>query len=113
MFQLLHYMPTLAFLISYDHCYVQQCTVVYCAADIPTKSTTIFYEAKMFIINFLQLVIGNMLQTRRQRVVFVTSESTCEISLTREQMHSGIEIEDLIVSNVIISHSNFISTHKY
>ncbi|GLV31110.1 Phosphopantothenoylcysteine synthetase [Carabus blaptoides fortunei] len=35
-----------------------------------------------------KLVIANILQTRRQRVVFVTPESTYELVLTREQLHS-------------------------
>lgn len=54
-----------------------------------------------------------MLQTRRQRVVFVTPDSSYEVVLPREQMLSGMEIEDLIVSNVIANHSDFISQHKY
>lgn len=58
-------------------------------------------------IHFLQLVIGNMLQTRRQRVVFVTKDNSYDVSLTREQMLNGMEIEDLIVSNVVINHSDF------
>ncbi|GJQ82054.1 putative DNA / pantothenate metabolism flavoprotein [Trypoxylus dichotomus] len=43
-----------------------------------------------------KLVIGNLLQTRRQKVVFVTPESSYEVSLSREQMINGMEIEDLI-----------------
>lgn len=61
----------------------------------------------------LQLVIGNILQTRRNRVVFVTPENNYEIVLTREQLLSGMEIEDTIVSNIIESHSEFIAQHKY
>lgn len=55
-----------------------------------------------------KLVIGNMLQTRRQRVIFVTHENSFEVSLTREQMLSGIEIEETIVNHVIMSHDQFI-----
>ncbi|KRT82949.1 hypothetical protein AMK59_3292 [Oryctes borbonicus] len=60
-----------------------------------------------------KLVIGNLLQTRRQKVVFVTPESSYEVSLSREQMINGIEIEDLIVCNVVLNHSNFIASFKY
>lgn len=60
-----------------------------------------------------KLVVGNMLQTRRQKVVFVTPESSYEVLLSREQMINGMEIEDLIVSNVVISHSNFLASFKY
>lgn len=56
-----------------------------------------------------QLVIGNILQTRRQRVVFVTPDSSYEVTLTREQILSGMEIEDLIVSNIIANHTDFIA----
>ncbi|XP_074027702.1 phosphopantothenoylcysteine synthetase [Leptinotarsa decemlineata] len=59
------------------------------------------------------LVIGNLLQTRRTRVVFVTPSTSFEVCLTREQMLSGIEIEDMIVSNVISSHTEFIKEHHY
>lgn len=65
------------------------------------------------VVDFLQLVIGNMLQTRRQRVVFVTKDSSYDVSLTREQMLNGMEIEDLIVSNVVINHSDFLSCRQY
>lgn len=61
-----------------------------------------------------KLVIGNMLQTRRQKVVFVTPESSFEVSLTRDQLINGMEIEDLIVSNVVINHSSFVASYtKY
>lgn len=54
-----------------------------------------------------------MLQTRRQRVVFVTPDSSYEVTLTREQILSGMEIEDVIVADVISNHTEFISQHKY
>jgi phosphopantothenate-cysteine ligase len=60
-----------------------------------------------------KLVIGNMLQTRRQKVVFVTKDSSYEVVLKREEILNGMEIEDPIVSNVIASHSEFLKTHQY
>ncbi|XP_022919672.1 phosphopantothenate--cysteine ligase [Onthophagus taurus] len=60
-----------------------------------------------------KLVIGNILQTRRQKVVFVTPESSYEVSLTRDQMMNAMEIEDLIVSNIVIGHSDYIGSFKY
>lgn len=57
-----------------------------------------------------KLVIGNMLQTRRQKVVFVTHDNSYECMLTREQMLNGLEIEDLIVSNCIACHDQFVSS---
>lgn len=54
-----------------------------------------------------------MLQTRRQKVVFVTKDSSYDVSLTREQMLNGMEIEDSIVNNVIANHSEFLKKHQY
>ncbi|XP_018334671.1 phosphopantothenate--cysteine ligase [Agrilus planipennis] len=58
-----------------------------------------------------KLVIGNILQTRRNKVVFVSPENSYEISLTREQVLNGMEIESQIVSNVISCHSHFLKTN--
>ncbi|CAH0559329.1 unnamed protein product [Brassicogethes aeneus] len=60
-----------------------------------------------------KLVIGNILQTRSSRVVFVTPDNNYEVVLTREQQLNGMEIEDGIVSNVIISHTEFMKNSKY
>lgn len=54
-----------------------------------------------------KLVIANILQTRRNRVVLVTLTSSEEIILTKEQAHSGLEIEEPIVSEVIQRHEEF------
>ncbi|KAK5649970.1 hypothetical protein RI129_000999 [Pyrocoelia pectoralis] len=60
-----------------------------------------------------KLVIGNILQSRRYRVIFVTPQSNYEVLLTRDQIINGMEIEDSIVANVVDSHSEFISTIQY
>lgn len=54
-------------------------------------------------------MIGNILQTRKQRVVFVTPEESYEINLTREQIHHGIEIEDPIVQNIVDRHTEILN----
>lgn len=48
-----------------------------------------------------QLVIANVLQTRKNRVVFVTPSNSYEVHLTREQTLQGLEIEELIVADVV------------
>ncbi|XP_054003300.1 phosphopantothenate--cysteine ligase [Hylaeus anthracinus] len=59
------------------------------------------------------LVIANMLQTRKQRVIIVSQENEYVISLTDEQLNKGVEIEQLIVSDLIDRHEYFIrSTEK-
>lgn len=48
-----------------------------------------------------KLVIANILQTRKHRVVIVTPTTYHEIVLTKEQAHSGLEIEEPIVNEVV------------
>lgn len=67
----------------------------------------------IYFTNCLQLVIGNILQTRRHKVIFVNPENSFELSLNREQILSGLEIEDLIVTSIVQQHSEFISNSKY
>lgn len=54
-----------------------------------------------FLIVYLQLVIANILQTRKHRVVFVTPTSSYEVHLSREQGLQGLEIEEPIVGDVV------------
>jgi phosphopantothenate-cysteine ligase len=51
-----------------------------------------------------QLVIGNLLQTRKKEVIFVTLEETEKYSLTDEEEKEGKEIEEIIVPEVIKRH---------
>lgn len=55
-----------------------------------------------------KLVIANILQTRRHRVVLVTPTTSEEIIMTKEQAHSGLEIEEPIVSEVCKRHEEFL-----
>lgn len=54
------------------------------------------------------LVIGNMLQTRRTRVIFVSPDSEEEVKLSEEQIINGIEVEKEIVGKVVEEHRKFI-----
>lgn len=54
--------------------------------------------------NFFQLVIANMLQTRKQLVVIVSKETNYVLSLTNEQLDNGNEIEQLIVKDLVEKH---------
>ncbi|CAK9830465.1 Uncharacterized protein C4B3.18 [Anthophora retusa] len=59
------------------------------------------------------LVIANMLQTRKQQVTFVSQENNYVISLSNEQLKKGEEIERLIVTALVEKHKSFIkSTEK-
>lgn len=54
------------------------------------------------------LVIANMLQTRKQQVVIVSKETDYILSLTNEQLNDGDEIEQLIVNDISEKHTKFI-----
>ncbi|VDN27902.1 unnamed protein product [Gongylonema pulchrum] len=55
-----------------------------------------------------QLVIGNILMTRKERVVFVTQASKEEMRLSDQQKADGIELEQLIVDKLVVMHSNLL-----
>lgn len=57
-----------------------------------------------------RLVIANMLQTRKHRVIFVTPNTSYEVHLTREQALAGLEIEEPIVADVVEKHGEFIAS---
>ncbi|KAH8360236.1 hypothetical protein KR093_011463 [Drosophila rubida] len=57
-----------------------------------------------------KLVIANVLQTRKHRVVFVTPTDSYELHLSREQALQGLEIEEPIVADVVQKHGDFISS---
>lgn len=54
------------------------------------------------------LVIANILQTRKQQVIIVSKETDYILSLTNEQLNVGDEIEQLIVSDIVEKHTKFI-----
>ncbi|XP_025415648.1 uncharacterized protein C4B3.18 [Sipha flava] len=60
-----------------------------------------------------QLVIGNLLHTRKRNVKLISQDDVVEdIVLTDQDIENGIEIEDLIVSNVKAKHDIFLKSHK-
>lgn len=68
-----------------------------------TYPQNLFLKLVISIIFLLlcQLVIANMLQTRKSRVIFVSPITSYEINLTKEQLLSGLEIEEHIVADVV------------
>lgn len=59
-----------------------------------------------------QVVIGNMLKTRKQTVTFITQESEKVLSLTQQQMSNDIEIESEIIPELVRIHQNWINSGK-
>lgn len=58
------------------------------------------------------LVIANMLQTRKQQVIIVSQENNHTISLTNEQLNKGEEIEQSIVELLVERHRSFIEATR-
>lgn len=58
------------------------------------------------------LVIANMLQTRKEQVVVVSNEKNYTLSLSQEQIANGEEIEQLIVEDLVKKHDCWISSQK-
>lgn len=58
------------------------------------------------------LVIANMLQTRKQQVTIVSQEDNYIISLTSDQLNKGEEIEQSIVNVLIDKHQTFIQSNE-
>ncbi|XP_039305719.1 phosphopantothenate--cysteine ligase [Solenopsis invicta] len=58
------------------------------------------------------LVIANMLQTRKQEVIIVSKETNYVLSLTNEQLDKGEEIEQLIVNDLVEKHRKFIQSKE-
>ncbi|GLG92653.1 Phosphopantothenate--cysteine ligase [Gryllus bimaculatus] len=56
-----------------------------------------------------KMVIANILQTRKQKVVVVTSNTVTELLLTPEEIQSDLEIEEKIVKFVTKNHAVFCS----
>lgn len=60
------------------------------------------------LVLLLQMVIANILQTRKLRVVLVMPATSSEIVLSPEEIEAGIEIESKIVSDLVERHDLFI-----
>ncbi len=54
-----------------------------------------------------ELVIGNLLQTRKKQVIFVTTEKEEIIKLNDEQLKNNVDIESIIIPKVIELQDNW------
>ncbi|KAI8054524.1 DNA/pantothenate metabolism flavoprotein [Syncephalis plumigaleata] len=59
-----------------------------------------------------QLVIGNMLNSRKWLVVLVDQHNEHEIRLSKEQLEQGVEIEEQIIKKLIEQHSEHIVKYQ-
>ncbi|VDM96912.1 unnamed protein product [Thelazia callipaeda] len=79
---------------------------------LETDETQLVSKARQALENYgHQLVIGNMLHMRKERVIFVINGGSGKeetIFLNEEQKAQGIEIEQLIVRRLVKMHEDFI-----
>ncbi|KAK6204749.1 DNA/pantothenate metabolism flavoprotein [Scheffersomyces amazonensis] len=77
---------------------------------LETDNSILIKKAKNALDRYQhQLVIGNLLQTRKKEVVFVTpSGENSWIKLTDDQISKEVEIESLIIPRVIEIHTQWI-----
>lgn len=77
---------------------------------LETDRNILIHKAKQALKRYNhQLVIGNLLQTRKKEVVFVADENREEwFRLSDEEIKDGVEIENLIVPEVIKYHDDWI-----
>ncbi|KAJ3091031.1 hypothetical protein HK102_001902 [Quaeritorhiza haematococci] len=59
-----------------------------------------------------QIVIGNILNTRKRQVVFCTTTEATEINLSDEELHSGVEIESKIIPELVSRHNGWIESSE-
>ncbi|XP_059154722.1 phosphopantothenate--cysteine ligase-like [Physella acuta] len=55
-----------------------------------------------------QMVIANLLETRKKEVFIIAKDSEEDLILTEEQLSSGQEIEELLIEKLVIYHTNLL-----
>lgn len=80
---------------------------------LETDNSILIKKAKAALERYQhQLVIGNLLQTRKKEVVFVTPDGSENwLVLTPEQVKNEVEIESMIIPEVIRYHKLWIETN--
>lgn len=79
---------------------------------LETDDNILLFKARQALERYShQLVIGNLLQTRKRKVIFVTANDATDYSITEEEENKGVEIESLIIPKVIDIHTEWIAQH--
>lgn len=77
---------------------------------LETDATILLEKARRALDTYRhQVVVANVLDSRRGYVVVVTPETQVELILTEEDVRNDIEIEERIVSNLTLAHNKFIT----
>lgn len=79
---------------------------------LETDDSLLLFKARQALDKYShQLVIGNLLQTRKRQVVFVTAKDATEYSITEKEEEDGLEIESVIIPEVVKIHTEWIQQH--
>ncbi|XP_029007673.1 phosphopantothenate--cysteine ligase [Betta splendens] len=77
---------------------------------LETDATILLGKARRALDTYRhQVVVANILDSRRGYVVVVTPDTQAELILTEEDVKNDIEIEERIVSNLTSAHNKFIN----
>lgn len=79
---------------------------------LETDESILLSKAKQALERYShQLVIGNLLQTRKREVVFVTNDSVKQYKISKQEEEQGVEIESIIIPKVVELHKEWIKSH--
>lgn len=73
----------------------------------------IYFHHFAFFYFFLQVVIANILQTRRKTVVLVTPHDEVPIWMSDQELEIGKEIEEKIINELTRRHLSHIAGEKF
>lgn len=80
---------------------------------LETDESILLSKAKQALTRYgHQLVIGNLLQTRKREVLFVTNDAVTPYRISQQEEEDGKEIESIIVPKVVEVHKAWIASHK-
>jgi phosphopantothenate-cysteine ligase len=80
---------------------------------LETDSTLLVSKSKAALDRYgHQIVVGNMLTTRKHVVWFITKDLEQEIRLSQEEINSHVEIETHIVGRLVEMHQEWIQHHE-
>lgn len=80
---------------------------------LETDNTILIKKARTALERYNhQLVIGNLLQTRKYEVVFVTPDNEHWIRLSKDAAEHKVEIESLIIPRIVAMHKTWIESRE-
>jgi phosphopantothenate-cysteine ligase len=80
---------------------------------LETDSSLLLSKSKTALERYgHQIVVGNLLTTRKHVVWFITKDHEHEIRLNQEEMKAQVEIETHIVKELVKMHQEWIQKHQ-